>query len=57
MAETDLSATQYGNMTDNVSNYAVDTAHTDGATGMKEYSWQNHNWTIQYGFYKNRKDI
>jgi len=53
MAETNLGATAISNMTGTLENYSVDIAHTDGATGQKEYSWQNHNWTTQYGYYKN----
>lgn len=57
MALTDIGSTAVGSNSTYVTNYVVDTAQTDGATGQDEYSWMNTRWTQQYGYYKNVEEL
>jgi len=49
-AERSDLATQFGSGTTNY--YEVDTLSTDGPTDQKETTYQNTNWTQQFGYYK-----
>jgi len=46
-----LSNTTTSNLSTSVANLTVSPLATDGATGQKEYSWQNNNWNKYWGFF------
>jgi hypothetical protein len=52
MAETNISGTEYGNLSGTGTSYSVDPVQTDGATGQKETEYINSDWAQQLGYYK-----
>jgi len=56
---TDLDINQIGttDMTNEVTDYSVDTETTDGAADQKETTWTNTEWTQQFGYYKSIPEV
>lgn len=52
MPETDIGSTDYGNVRNVLEDYSVDSVNTDGAGDQKETTYQNVNWSQDYGYYK-----
>lgn len=52
MPSTDIGQTDYGNMTNVVTDYSVDSIDTEAPTGEKETEWVNDKWSEQLGYYK-----
>ena len=52
MAETKISSTTYGDLTNTQSDYSVDPVNTDGTTGSDETEWINEKWAEYLGYYK-----
>jgi|TARA_Y100000296_G_scaffold17864_1_gene21122 hypothetical protein len=52
MPETDIGSTDYGDMTNTVTDFSVDAVTTDGPGEQKETEWINPNWPQQLGYYK-----
>ena len=48
----DIAQASISDMKSNVTNYSVDTAQTDAATGQKETTWQNAKASQYLGYYK-----
>lgn len=57
MAKRGIDNATVGNMSDNVTNYSVDSAQTDGATGNGETVYLNTEWTTLLGNYKNIPEL
>lgn len=57
MPETDLGNLDYSDVSNQLSDYAVDTAITDAPGEDKEFSWQNMDWPEFYGYYKNIPEL
>lgn len=48
---------QASNMTDNVESYDVDARVTDAATGQKETTYQNSEWSTQWGWFNSNPEL
>ena len=57
MPETRITSAVASNLTSAVTDYSVDTATTDGATGQKEFEWMNANYSQQLGYYKSIPEV
>ena len=55
MANYDPSQITTSDMANQGTEFSVESATTDGPTGQKETEYLNDRWTIQYGWYKNKK--
>jgi len=51
MAETDIGEALASNLTNVMTDFSVDSASTDGAGSQKEITYQNTDWSQDYGFY------
>jgi len=52
MPETSIGKADYGDMTNAVTDYSVDTKATEGPGEQDETTWDNTNWTQYFGYYK-----
>ena len=52
MAEFNFNEAVYTDLTNEMSDFSVDSAVTDGPTGQKETTYINSNWSNQLGYYK-----
>jgi len=52
MPDTRIDAAEYGDFTNTITDFSVDPVSTDGAQDQKETTYQNVNWTQQFGYYK-----
>lgn len=52
MPDTDIDSADYGDKKNTITDYSVDNASTDGAQDQKETTYDNTNWTNQFGYYK-----
>ena len=52
MAELDIGKTVTSDMTNNVTDFSVDSVNTDGTQDQKETTYQNTEWSQQLGYYK-----
>lgn len=57
MVAQDITSTSVGNMTDNVDDYSVATAQTDGTSSAKETNWFNTDFAQYLGYYKNIPEL
>jgi len=57
MPFTKITSVSSTDMENNVDNYSVDTATTDGATSQKKNEWMNTNWTQDLGYYKTLPEV
>ena len=57
MVELRIEATETGNLSNTQTDFSVDSEQTDGPADQKETIWENHEWTQQYGYYKNIPEI
>ena len=53
----DIASAEVGNMTDNVTDFSVDIAKTDGATDQKETEWMNEKFDQYLGYYNNIPEL
>ena len=51
MADTDIGAASYGDVTNTIVNYSVDGLSTDGAGTQNEFTYRNVDWSQDYGYY------
>lgn len=49
--------TAIGNMSTVVTDIEVNALNTDGATGQKEYTWQNTNWSTYWGYFNSIPEL
>ena len=52
MPETKISSTNVSDLTNNQSDYSVDSQETDGVMDQPETEYMNENWPQYYGYYK-----
>jgi len=52
MPDTDIASADYGDKKNTITDYSVDAASTDGAFDQKETTYDNTNWSTQFGYYK-----
>lgn len=57
MAFTDLGAASVGTVTTYITDYSVPSSSTDGATGEREFRWQNTKSAQYFGYYKNIPEL
>ncbi len=51
MPETNIGSASAGNVRSVIVDYSVDAVSTDGAGGQKEFTYQNADWSQDYGYY------
>jgi hypothetical protein len=52
MPQTDIGSAVATDLTNAITEYSITGISTDGATGEKEYTYQNANWSTHLGYYK-----
>lgn len=52
MPETNIGSADYSDMSNALSDYSVTAVNTDGAGDLVEFTYQNVNWSTDYGYYK-----
>lgn len=52
MSDTNISSAEASDLTSTVTDYTVSPVSTDGSLGVGETSYQNSNWSEDYGYYK-----
>lgn len=52
-----IANTVTGNMSTIVTDIEVSALNTDGATGQKEYTWQNTNWSTYWGYFNSIPEL
>lgn len=52
MPDTDIGSASASDLTNTITDYSVDASNTDGAGSQKEFTYQNTNWSQDYGYYK-----
>ena len=52
MPETRITPAESSDLTNAITNYAVDSQNTDGASGEQETKWNNSMWSQYLGYYK-----
>ncbi|KKL85142.1 hypothetical protein LCGC14_1957670 [marine sediment metagenome] len=52
MPETNIAGASAGNVSGTIVDYSVDPVSTDGAGGVIEFTYQNTDWSQDYGYYK-----
>ena len=57
MTNADISSAEVGNMTDNVSNFEIGTATTDGATDEKETAYINNDFGEQLKYFRTISEL
>ena len=51
MPETDIGSASAGDIKNTIVDYSVDSQSTDGAGATKETTYQNKDWSQDYGYY------
>jgi len=52
MPDTDIASAEATDMENTIVDYSVDAVDTDGAGDQKEFTYQNTDWSQDYGYYK-----
>ena len=52
MPETNISSSNYGNKENTITDFSVDPVNTEGPQDQKETTYDNNNWSTQFGYYK-----
>lgn len=52
MADKNISSSNYGDLTNTITDYSVDPINTDAAGDQKETEWTNSEWSQQLAYYK-----
>jgi hypothetical protein len=57
MTELNISQTQTSTHDASIGSHIIDSEITDSAQDQKETEWRNHDWSEQFGLYKNNRTI